>query len=106
MNIVQARPYKTSMRLNAALTRSRVLERDKFICQFCHESRKTTLEDHHILPLELQGSNDMSNRITLCVKCHRFFDSFVLPPTAHVRKHQTIEQMETTMQILKNLVKE
>ena len=97
--------YKTSMRLAAQLTRSKVLERDKFMCKVCHDNRKHNLEDHHIEPLQLGGDNELSNRITLCKKCHRFFDSFVLPATEHLRRNVTIEQMVQTQQILKELIK-
>jgi 5-methylcytosine-specific restriction endonuclease McrA len=100
---LQKAAYKKSLRLEAALTRSKVFERDNHTCRFCHKTGN--LEDHHIIALENGGKNNMENRISLCVKCHKFFDSFELPATEHVRRHITIEQQLTTRERLKELIK-
>jgi len=48
--------------------RNQVLLRDGFRCQEC--GFKYKLEVHHIIPRSQGGSNDPSNLITLCKKCH------------------------------------
>ena len=98
------RIHVKNLRQEAILTRSLVINRDK-MCLFCHDQTKSHLEDHHIDPLQCGGTNDLSNRITLCKKCHRFFDSFVLPSTEHLRRNITIEQIVTTTERLKELMK-
>jgi 5-methylcytosine-specific restriction endonuclease McrA len=54
--------------------RKRVFERDNFTCQKCKIQDKTTriLEAHHIIPLFVEGNDDLNNLITLCSDCHHF----------------------------------
>ncbi len=48
--------------------RSQVLRRDAWQCQSC--GRRTVGQVHHIIPRRGGGSNDLSNLLTLCGKCH------------------------------------
>jgi 5-methylcytosine-specific restriction endonuclease McrA len=48
--------------------RSQILLRDHFRCQECGYYKH--LEVHHIIPRSKGGSDDPSNLITLCTRCH------------------------------------
>ena len=97
--------YVVSERLKFQLIKPRIIERDQFTCKFCHNTVKSKLDVHHINPLQCGGTNEDDNLITLCRKCHGFFDSFSLPPTQHLRREVTIEQIVVTQKILKDLIK-
>ena len=45
-----------------------VLERDEYRCANCQSTEN--LHVHHIVPLSLGGSNELSNLKTLCKNCH------------------------------------
>jgi hypothetical protein len=47
-------------------------EEDKYIIgkQCCNCHKTTDLEYHHIVPLSLGGSNELSNYCCLCYECH------------------------------------
>jgi len=50
-----------------------VIERDNFTCQDCGEFLMDIgLEAHHIKPLFKGGTNQETNLITLCHKCHKY----------------------------------
>jgi hypothetical protein len=46
-----------------------VLQRDGYKCKNC--SSQDQLHVHHIVPLSSGGTNNWSNLVTLCRKCHR-----------------------------------
>ena len=48
--------------------RQEVLRRDNRICQVCGKERSGQV--HHIIPRSQGGTNELSNLITLCGKCH------------------------------------
>lgn len=51
--------------------RKEVLERDRYECQHCGaENPVATLEVHHIIPVRLNGSDELENLIVLCQRCH------------------------------------
>lgn len=50
--------------------RIQVLARDGCRCTECEENWLNYLEVHHIKPLSEGGTNDLSNLITLCRRCH------------------------------------
>jgi 5-methylcytosine-specific restriction endonuclease McrA len=58
--------------------RSDCLKRDNYTCQKCGAKDSDSLkfhdynpiEVHHIIPVQYGGSNDKSNGITLCFRCH------------------------------------
>ena len=54
--------------------RRRVYERDNYTCQNCGieggPAGDAELHAHHVVPLEKEGSNELSNLKTLCAKCH------------------------------------
>ena len=54
---------------NWAEIREQVFKRDKYQCQNCGTSG-ARLNCHHIVPLDKGGTNNLSNLITLCEKCH------------------------------------
>ena len=54
-------------------TKNRVLSRDKFKCQKCgFRGMSDELEIHHINRKADEGSNEISNLITLCAICHYY----------------------------------
>jgi hypothetical protein len=56
--------------------RSDCLKRDNYTCQDCGTKGEygyqkfNPIEVHHIKPVQYGGSNDKSNGITLCHRCH------------------------------------
>lgn len=59
-------------KLNWELTRATVLMRDEFVCRLCLTRKKShELRVHHMLPLSKGGTNELTNLITLCSKCHK-----------------------------------
>ena len=54
--------------------RKDAFKRDNFTCQKCKIQDKTVriLEAHHIIPLVMEGSDNLDNIITLCGDCHHF----------------------------------
>lgn len=61
--------YQKSNRLDENI-RKAVILRDECKCMECGKSN-CRLEVHHIRPRRLNGSNTLSNLITLCEKCHQ-----------------------------------
>lgn len=61
--------YQKSNRLDENI-RKAVILRDGCKCKECGKSN-IRLEVHHIKPRRLNGSNTLSNLITLCSKCHQ-----------------------------------
>ena len=61
--------YQKSNRLDENI-RKAVILRDGCKCMECGKSN-CKLEVHHIKPRRLNGSNTLSNLITLCEKCHQ-----------------------------------
>lgn len=61
--------YQKSNRLDENI-RKAVILRDGCKCMECGKSN-TVLEVHHIKPRRLDGSNTLSNLITLCNRCHQ-----------------------------------
>lgn len=60
--------YQKSNRLDENIRKATIL-RDNCKCMECGKSN-CKLEVHHIKPRRLNGSNTLSNLITLCEKCH------------------------------------
>jgi predicted restriction endonuclease len=54
--------------------KKKVFERDDRTCKKCKIQDKTAriLEAHHIIPLYLDGKDDLDNLMTLCSDCHHF----------------------------------
>ena len=54
--------------------RVKVLKRDNFTCQKCwlQDKMMNVLEAHHMVPLCLDGEDELDNLITLCSDCHHF----------------------------------
>lgn len=50
--------------------RRQVYARDNYCCSNCG-SPSSELHAHHIVPLSKQGTNNLTNLITLCVDCHK-----------------------------------
>ena len=61
--------YQKSNRLDENIRKATIL-RDGCKCRECGKSN-CVLEVHHIKPRRLNGSNTLSNLITLCEKCHQ-----------------------------------
>ena len=45
-----------------------ILERDNYKCSRCGSDDRLIV--HHVIPLSMNGNNDLSNLITICNKCH------------------------------------
>jgi 5-methylcytosine-specific restriction endonuclease McrA len=54
--------------------RTAVLKRDGYRCVNCGQTG-TELHVHHIIPRSEGGTNDLSNLVTLCGKCHSIQDA-------------------------------
>jgi len=54
--------------------RTAVLKRDGYRCVNCGQTG-TELHVHHIIPRSEGGTNDLSNLVTLCAKCHSIQDA-------------------------------
>ena len=54
--------------------RTAVLKRDGYRCVNCGQTG-TELHVHHIIPRSEGGTNDLSNLVTLCAKCHSIQDT-------------------------------
>ena len=48
--------------------RSLVLERDNFRCKIC--GKDNSAQVHHIVPRRKGGTEQLSNLVTLCGRCH------------------------------------
>lgn len=56
---------------------SRARSRDNYTCQDCGQvflKGSGRLQVHHIIPVRLQGTDNLSNLISLCPSCHRKAD--------------------------------
>ena len=44
-----------------------------YFCELCDYStlNKQEMDFHHIVPKELEGSDNLFNRVWLCARCHR-----------------------------------
>lgn len=63
--------YQKGPNYGYANTKSKVLSRDGYTCQYCHGRRKSSrLEVHHIQYRSQCGSDNSDNLITLCHSCH------------------------------------
>lgn len=62
--------------------RTTVLNRDKRICQTCGK-RAVSPQVHHITPRRQGGTDELSNLITLCGRCHMIISP--VPPFALYR---------------------
>ena len=71
--------------------RRSVFERDHFRCQRCLLGRKRDLTCHHIMPVTDGGSDDRSNLITLCERCHTIVEADPLLRTAQLIKNSMYE---------------
>ena len=61
--------YQKSNRLDENIRKS-IIIRDNNTCRMCGK-KKGNMEVHHILPKRLNGTDSISNLITLCHKCHK-----------------------------------
>lgn len=62
------------MRKRSKTLKIKALKRDNFTCQKCGFQDKTEvkLEAHHVVPLYMEGKDDLNNLIILCFDCHHF----------------------------------
>ena len=70
----------------------KVLDRDYNTCQNCFSTK--SLEVHHIIPMRENGSDELDNLITLCVKCHRRIDAKLRPHISDDMKKQLIIEVD------------
>jgi len=63
--------YQKGINYGFSNTKSYVLDRDNYTCQYCKGiSKDSKLEVHHIIFRSNNGSNEASNLICLCKTCH------------------------------------
>lgn len=63
-------------RIHTEKTKPRILKRDNYRCKRCRNKFDAIrLSVHHIIPRDEGGSNEDSNLITLCVKCHDIIEA-------------------------------
>lgn len=63
--------YQKGINYGFANTKAYVLNRDNYNCQYCKgKAKDSKLEVHHIIFRRNGGSDEESNLITLCKKCH------------------------------------
>ena len=63
--------YQKGINYGFSNTKSYVLDRDNYICQYCKgKSKDSKLEVHHIIFRRNDGSDEESNLICLCKTCH------------------------------------
>ena len=63
--------YQKGINYGFSNTKSYVLDRDNYTCQYCKgKSKDSKLEVHHIIFRSNNGSNEASNLICLCKTCH------------------------------------
>lgn len=62
--------------------RIRVLERDRFTCQYCGaKAPEVRLEVDHVIPRSQGGRHGLANLVTACFTCNRGKrDKLILPP--------------------------
>jgi len=78
----QAKVYRKTRMSKSQLNswkdiREQVFERDDYTCMRCGNKKiraKRTLTAHHIIPRNQDGSDDIRNLVTLCIKCHDFVE--------------------------------
>jgi hypothetical protein len=74
---------------NWAELREQVFKRDKYQCQNCGATG-VRVNCHHIVPLNKGGTNQLSNLITLCEKCH----AKIHPSMTGLEHYHEAEDME------------
>ena len=63
--------YQKGINYGFSNTKSYVLDRDNYICQYCKgKTKDSKLEVHHIIFRRNDGSDEESNLICLCKTCH------------------------------------
>jgi 5-methylcytosine-specific restriction endonuclease McrA len=67
------------------ITRSQILLRDHFRCRECGYYKH--LEVHHIVPRSKGGTDDPSNLITLCGRCHAKKHGYAWRENRRKRRH-------------------
>lgn len=74
LKVAQAQPHVVERKRGSAgvRDRERIRARDCGLCQECKRQGRTTIGHpvDHIIPLCEGGSDDDSNKETLCVPCH------------------------------------
>lgn len=64
--------------------RYQILERDNFLCRFCHRGGRYSdiiLEVHHIVWRRHGGQDEPSNLMTICRRCHYILHYGHCPPS-------------------------
>ena len=80
--------------------RWKILERDKFTCQYCgQKAPNVLLEVDHVIPVENGGTDDESNLITACWACNRGKNSLaIITKSKEVRKNKPYEGVKWASQ--------
>lgn len=60
-------------------------------CHFCKEDNKEVLDQHHIVPKRLSGSNGSHNLVKVCRNCHGKLEQLYDAETFSMIAHQIKE---------------
>lgn len=77
--------YQQGFNYEYSSRREAILNRDSYPCQCCGK-KHVRLEVHHIIFRSLGGTDDESNLITLCEKCHKAIHDGILILTKKPKK--------------------
>ena len=96
--------YQKGLKFGFANTKAFVLNRDKYICQYC-KTKQCTLEVHHIIFRSNGGSDEPDNLITLCRQCHRdlHLEKISLKNTKGL-KRKNKQAAATQMNVLRSMI--
>ena len=94
--------YQKGENYGFADSREHALFRDKHTCQCCG-AKKVRLEVHHIVYRSNGGTNDLSNLITLCEKCHKKVHAGKIAINKKPKKTTNFKDA-TTMSILRSML--
>lgn len=96
--------YQKGIQFGYYNTKSYILNRDKYTCQYCKgKSKDSRLQIHHILERSKGGSNLPNNLITLCKSCHSQLHAGMIKLTKS--KLKSTLNHATHMNILGSMIK-
>lgn len=70
-SVIRLRDYRSVPKQTRALSRKNILMRDRYTCQYCHESfsgNELTLD--HVLPRAQNGESSWENLVAACYPCN------------------------------------
>ena len=68
-SVIKLKSYIYLKTKRIALTRKNIIQRDKYICQYCGKYAKNITIDH-VIPKVKNGKDTWENLVSACVKCN------------------------------------